>query len=375
MTNYDFAVVGAGVAGLSVAAALSEHATVALIEREGQPAYHSSGRSAAVYIEGYESQVVAALTRASRDFFFQQPGEFCEHPLLHSMGGMTVASARQLNAFEQHIATWQPGNPELREISIDAALQKLPVLNPDYIKRVCFDPSMQAIDVHELLSGFRRLLQARAGALVLGQQVVGLARDAGGWLINTAADEMKPSSGQQISARCVVNAAGSWCEQLAALAGLPAVGLTPMRRTAVLCSVPDSARHWPMVHDCENTVYFKPDAGALMVSPADEHPSAPCDAQPEDLDVAIALDRLQRVTTMTVERVQHRWAGLRTFAPDRNPVLGFDPLLEGFYWLGGQGGFGVQTSPAVSRLAADELLGIARIPEQLRSEIHVERFR
>ena len=375
MVSYDFAVVGAGVAGLSVAAALSEHAKVVLIERESQPAYHSSGRSAAVYIEGYESHVVAGLTRASRDFFFQQPGEFSAHPLLHPLGGITVGGAGQLAAFDAHLATWQPGNPELHEISVNEAVAKLPVLNPDWIKRACFDPSMQGIDVHELLSGFRRQLKTRGGELVLGQSVTGLKRSDGGWLIETLALASGQAAAQEISARCVVNAAGSWCEELAALAGVPGVGLTPLRRTAVLCSVPESARQGPMVHDCENTVYFKPDAGALMVSPADEHPSAPCDAQPEDIDVAIALDRFQQVTTMRVDRVEHRWAGLRTFAPDRNPVLGFDSLVPDFYWLGGQGGFGVQTSPAVSRLAAHDLLGLAEIPEPQRTQIHVKRFR
>ncbi len=375
MSNYDFAVVGAGVAGLSVAAALSEQASVVLIERESQPAYHSSGRSAAVYIEGYESHVVAGLTRASRDFFFQQPGKFSEHPLLHPLGGLTVGGADQLAAFDDHLATWQPGNPELHEISVSEAVEKLPVLNPDWIKRVSFDPSMQGIDVHELLSGFRRQFIQRGGKLVLGQAVTGLNRTDSGWLLNTSALTTDQSSEQDISARWVVNAAGSWCEELAALAGLAPVGLTPLRRTAVLCSVPESARHWPMVHDCENTVYFKPDAGALMVSPADEHPSVPCDAQPEDIDVAIALDRFQQITTMQVKRVAHRWAGLRTFAPDRNPVLGFDPLAPNFYWLGGQGGFGVQTSPAISRLAANDLLALAPIPDPQRAQLHVRRYR
>lgn len=375
MSNYDFAVVGAGVAGLSVAAALSDQASVVLIERESQPAYHSSGRSAAVYIEGYESHVVAGLTRASRDFFFQQPGEFSEHPLLHPLGGLTLGGAEQLAAFDDHLAIWQPVNPELHEISVSEAVEKLPVLNPDWIKRVSFDPSMQGIDVHELLSGFRRQFIQRGGKLVLGQAVTGLNRTDTGWLINTSSRTTDQSSEQDIEARCVVNAAGSWCEELAALAGLTPVGLTPLRRTAVLCSVPESARHWPMVHDCENTVYFKPDAGALMVSPADEHPSVPCDAQPEDIDVAIALDRFQEITTMRVERVTHRWAGLRTFAPDRNPVLGFDPLAPNFYWLGGQGGFGVQTSPAISRLAANDLLALAQIPDPQREQLHVSRFR
>lgn len=373
--QYDFAVIGAGVAGLSVAARLSEHASVVLLERESQPAYHSSGRSAAVYIEGYESHLVADLTRASRTFFFQEPGAFCEHPLLHPLGGLTFASAEQEASFEDHLATWLPGNADLHEISVNEAIKRLPILNPAWVKRVCYDPSMQGIDVHELLTGFRRQLKGCGGELLLGQEVSALHRSDNGWVIDTMASGVADRSQQEIRASVLVDAAGSWCENVAALAGLPAVGLTPMRRTAVMCSLPEEGRRWPMAHDCDHTVYFKPDAGALMVSPADEHPSAPCDAQPEDIDVAIALERFQQVTTMTVDRVQHTWAGLRTFAPDRNPVVGRDPLLENFYWLGGQGGFGVQTSPALSRLAADDLLGLAEIPAEQQKALHVSRFR
>lgn len=372
---YDFAVVGAGVAGLSVAARLAEHASVVLIERESQPAYHSSGRSAAVYIEGYESQLVASLTRASREFFYQQPGEFCEHPLLHPLGGLTFASADQVASFENHLSTWQPGNPELHEISLEEAVARLPILNPDWVKRVCFDPSMQGIDVHELLTGYRRQLKTRGGDLLLGREVSALNNTANGWLISARATGAVADDPQEVHARVVVNAAGSWCDALATLAGLPEVGLTPLRRTAVMCALPDTAQQWPMAHDCDHTVYFKPDAGALMISPADEHLSAPCDAQPEDLDIAIALERFQQATTMQVERVQHTWAGLRTFAPDRNPVVGFDPLAPNFYWLGGQGGFGVQTSPALSALAADDLLGLKNVPDEQRVALHVDRLR
>ncbi len=381
---HDFAVVGAGIAGLSVAARLSEQASVVLIERESQPAYHSSGRSAAVFIEGYESPLVAGLTRASREFFLQQPGEFCEHPLLHPLGGLTLASAQQVSSFENHLRTWQPENPDLHEISVDEAISRLPILNAEHIKRVCFDPSMQSIDVHELLTGFRRQLKATGGELVLGQEVTALQRAEESWTVSTRATNSVDAAPQEFWAHTLVNAAGSWCEELAELAGLPGVGLTPRRRTAILCALPEwpeapdgpaSPGAWPMVHDCDNTLYFKPDAGALMVSPADEHPSAPCDAQPEDMDVAIALERFQQATTMKVDRVQHTWAGLRTFAPDRNPCVGFDPLTTNFYWLGGQGGFGVQTSPALSALAADDLLGVQEIPEQLRRQLHVSRFR
>jgi len=376
--QYDVAVVGAGVAGLSVAARLSEHASVVLIERESQPAYHSSGRSAAVYIEGYESNLVASLTRASREFFFQDPGEFCENPLVHPLGGLTFASAQQTDSFENHLATWQPDNPELHEISVPDALKKLPILNPDWVQRVCYDPSMHSIDVHELLTGFRRQLKNGGGELMLGQKVSALQKVDDGWVVETLATNAANNSQHEIRARMVVNAAGSWCEELAALGGLPPVGLTPLRRTAVMCAFPDEptdAKHWPMAHDCDHTLYFKPDAGALMVSPADEQPSAPCDAQPEDLDIAITLDRFQKATTMRVDRVEHSWAGLRTFAPDRNPCVGFDPLMPDFYWLGGQGGFGVQTSPALSRLAADDLLGLQEIPEVQRLALHVDRFR
>ena len=230
------------------------------------------------------------------------------------------------------------------------AIACLPVLRPAYLGAALLDAGALAIDVHALLQGYLRMLRAAGGAIAGEAEVTGLERRDGLWHASTRAGSFAAPS--------VVNAAGAWADSVAALAGLSSLGLTPLRRSVLTFAAPEGLvfADWPMLVDIDEQFYLKPEAGRFLLSPADETPSPPCDAQPEELDLAIAIDRLEQATTLTVRRISHRWAGLRTFAPDRTPVLGFDPRAEGFFWLAGQGGYGIQTSAALGQAAAALLL-------------------
>ncbi len=362
MEKFDVAVIGAGVAGLSTAFFVAQRgARVVVLEREAQPAYHTSGRSAAMYIEGYENRTVSRLTTEGKDFFFAPPAGFTDTPLLDARGGMTVAGPQEDAPFDRYLKEWQPYCPQLEEVSTARALEICPILNPDWLTRAAWDPTWYAIDTHALIMGFQRGVKAAGGVVATGRSV----------------DELRPA-GDQWHATCaeityaapvVVNAAGAWAADVASLAGLPALPLTPMRRTAAIVPAPDHARAWPLVHTITGNLYFKPESPGLMVSPQDEIPSPPMDAYPEDLDVAVALERFATITTLPVERVLRTWAGLRTFAPDRLPAFGFDPRAAGFFWAAGQGGFGMQTAPGLGRLAAAGIAG-----ETLPADVTVERL-
>lgn len=227
-----------------------------------------------------------------------------------------------------------------------AARARVPVLRADYVAEAAFDPDAMDIDVHALHGGYLRGLKARGGQVVVDARVGALARENGGWRIASKAGEFR--------GRVIVDAAGAWADEVAALAGAKPVGLVPKRRTAILFQPPGGVdvRGWPSVIDIDEHFYFRPDAGRLMASPADETPMPPCDVQPEEIDIAILIDRLEKAAELPVKRVEHRWAGLRTFAKDKTPVVGYDPKVEDFFWLAGQGGFGIQTAPGISRLVA-----------------------
>lgn len=343
MDRFDIAVVGAGVAGLSAAYFCSEHARVVVLEREEQPAYHSSGRSAALYIEGYENPTVSRLTAASGGFFRTPPEGFSEYPLLHDRGGLTIAELGQDDALTDYLNTWSPHCPALTRLDAAQAQSLCPILRADTLSGAAYDPDWKSIDTHALMQGFQRGLSARGGELRSRCEVKKITR--------TQAWQIETSKGV-IAADTLVNAAGAWAGQVAGQAGASDMALSPRRRTAAIVPVPDEARTWPVVHTISGNLYFKPESPGLMVCPQDETPSEPVDAHPEELDIAIALDRFTQVADLPVQRVMHQWAGLRTFAPDRRPIVGPDPRVPGFFWLAGQGGFGVQTSPELGRMSA-----------------------
>ncbi len=346
----DALVIGAGIAGASLAAELARHARVVVLEREAQPGYHTTGRSAALYSQVYGPSQIRALSRASAAFFHAPPTGFAAHPLLRPRG---VALAGRQDQAETVSATFE----EVRErgdvslISGDALRARLPILRDGYVATALMENSAADIDVHALHHGYLRQLREAGGKLVTGAEVRTLGRAGGDWQVETGLGTF--------SAPIVVNAAGAWADEIAGLAGATQVGLVPKRRTALIVDAPaghaDDA--WPMVVDIDEQFYLKPDAGRLLISPADETPSPPCDAQPEELDIAICIDRIERAFDLQVRQVTNRWAGLRSFVADKVPAVGFAPEAPGFFWLAGQGGYGIQSAPAMARLAASMIEG------------------
>lgn len=344
-TDIDFLVVGAGMAGASAAAELAKRGSVAIVDMEGHAGYHTTGRSAALFTEIYGNATIRALTRASRDFLFDTPAGFSEVPLVAPRASLYFAASDEPDA----VARFREDADIARATSVlsEAEVLKLiPIFRPGYVRGGALEEGSADIEVDSLLQGFLRAARARKATVHLGCAVTALRREGERWIVAT--------TGGRFKARVVVNAAGAWGDELARMAGAAPVGLQPLRRTAVLVSVPGGhpAGAWPVALHLGEQFYFKPDAGHLLLSPANEDPSPPCDAQPEELDVAIAVDHFEQAIGTPVRQIHHRWAGLRVFAPDRTPVVGFDPSVPGFFWLVGQGGYGIQTAPAMGRVAA-----------------------
>jgi D-arginine dehydrogenase len=347
----DIIVIGAGIAGASVAAHLAETRRVVLLERESRPGYHATGRSAALFTEIYGSAPIRALTRASRKFLFEPPADFTPVPLTRPRGCLHIGTRAQLPLLHKFRAA--PDIERATEALSPAEARRLcPVLREDYVAGGVYEHDSSDIDVAALHQGYLRLLRMREGRIVNNAEVHALRRTGAGWSVTAGLETY--------AAPIVVNAAGAWADTIASLAGIAPLGLEPRRRTAVLVDPPAevTVSDWPFVSDIEEHFYFKPEAGSLFLSPADETPTAPADAQPEEWDVATAVERIEAATTLRIDRLKARWAGLRTFAADRVPVVGFGSQ-PGFFWLAGQGGYGIQTSPALSRTAAALVQGLA----------------
>ncbi len=348
----DIIVIGAGMAGSAVAAHLSQHLRVQLLEMEAHPGYHSTGRSAALFTETYGNAVIRALTRASRNFFFSPPPGFCETALVRPRPVLMIAEAHQRDQFRAHCESLDPAEPA-EIISTEAALRLCPIVRPEYAAHALISRGPADIEVHELQQGYLRLFKARGGRMATEAEVIGLNRRRGAWEVETR--------GGVYRAPTVVNAAGAWAGRLGALAGAQDIGMVPCRRTAVLIDGPAGVdtHDWPVLWDLAEQFYLKPDAGLLLLSPADETPVEPGDAQPDELDIAIAVDRLETATTLEVRHIRRKWAGLRSFVSDRSPVVGYDARQPGFFWLAALGGYGIQTAPALSELAARLVLAQA----------------
>lgn len=356
--RYDVLVVGAGIAGASLAALLAPQCRVAVLERESQPGYHATGRSAALFSTIYGNAAVRALSRASREFLYSPPPGFSDTPLVQPRGTLYIARADQQKALDAYAALPDVA-PAVRALDAAQAQQLSPLLRPGYVQAALLEADAVDIDVHALHQGYLRRLRQAGGVLQVDCGITALRRGSAGWIVSAGEREFH--------AGIVVNAAGAWADALAVLAGTMPAGVQPLRRTALLVDAPaqiDTAAA-PLTIDIAEQFYFKPDAGRVLLSPADETPSAPCDAVPEDWDVAVAVDRIEQATQLDVRRIVRSWAGLRSFAPDRTPVLGFDRAAPGFFWLAGQGGYGLQTAPAMAALAAAQILG-QPLPEALR---------
>jgi D-arginine dehydrogenase len=350
VANPDILVIGGGIAGLSAAAALSSHARVTVLEAEQQIGFHSSGRSATMLHYALGDRLVRTLTLASRPFFDEPPTEFGDQPLGQRMPVLIHAREDERAELDSLEA----------ELSLFAALDRLdskgvhelcPLLNDHAIHGIA-DRDGRRLDPHALLQGNLRQLKARGGDLVSGERIAAIDWRGGAWTVTS-------ERGGSYSAPILVNAAGSWADGVAAMAGVRPLGLTPTRRTIITFDAPPGARldGLPFAKTVGDELYFAPESGRLFASPMDEVPSEPCDAQPEELEVALAAYRMEERTIVKVERIHSRWAGLRTFTPDRHPAAGFATDAEGFFWLAGQGGFGLQTSPAMAAITASLIAG------------------
>jgi D-arginine dehydrogenase len=341
----DVLVLGAGMAGASLAAELASHCGVILLEVEEQAGRHATGRSAAMFFETYGNATVRALTRASRGFFEEPPAGFAEVPIFRPRGALFVAD-RPREEKLAGIASLSDAATPMQRLDAAAARRICPILREDWVAAAVLDTSGQDIDVAAVHQGYLRQARRQGACFVANAAQTTIERRDGSWQVCSAAGSF--------AAPVLVNATGAWADTVARRAGVRPIGLMPLRRTCVTISlVPEyDIRDWPLVIDVDEEFYFKPDAGQLLVSPANEDLSEPCDAVPDELDVAVAIDRFERATSIEVKRLNHRWAGLRSFVADRSPVAGFDDEAEGFFWLVGQGGYGIQMAPALARAAA-----------------------
>jgi D-arginine dehydrogenase len=346
MVDLDFLVVGGGMAGVSLAAALAPGARVALVEAEPHPGYHATGRSAALFVPSYGSEIFRALTRASAPFMHSPPEPYFPQPLLRARGALHIARSDQQPRFAATLAELRSSGTRVEVLSPEAARERLPLLRREYAACAAFEPNVDDIDVSALLQGFLKRARALGVRVWVGQRITSPKWRQGAWHLDL--------DNEPLCARVLVNAAGAWADEVAAACGAAPLGLRPLRRTAALIDPPAgvAVSDWPALFDVDDQFYLKPDAGRLLVSPADEEPLDPCDAWAEDLTVALTIERIQQALDIDVRRVVHNWAGLRTFAPDRDPVVGFDPRVAGLFWCAGQGGCGIQTAPALARLAA-----------------------
>lgn len=355
MTDVRFAIIGAGIAGTSLAYRLAEALgsadDIVLLEREDQPGYHSTGRSAAVYTETYGPPVIRALTAGSRALFDNPPDGFTDHPLLHPLGVLLIGREQAQAQAEKIYKECRALTPNVRLFEPAEISKLVPVLRPEWTTIGVYEPNAMSMDVAAIHQGYLRGFRAMGGNIVTDADVIEIVQANGRWTLTTRASV--------VQCDVVINAAGAWADEIATKSGLAALGLTPKRRTVLVFQGPDNidTSGWPLVNDVEETFYFKPDAGRILASPEEETPMPPCDVQPDEYDIAVTVDRIQRATTMQINQIENKWAGLRCFFDDGVPSLGFDERADGFFWLAGQGGYGITTSDAMARLATSQLLG------------------
>ena len=354
---YDYLIIGAGISGAAAAYELAAHGTVLLIEAETTPGYHSTGRSAALFTRNYGNGVVRRINQASHDFFLGPPAGFCEHPLLTPRGSLTIAGPGQEAGLDAILQLSAPGH-EIEPVTAAKALRLAPVLRPERVAMAAHEPGVTDIDVAGLHQGYLRGLRQRGGQLLCGMRVEHLAQIAGGWQA-TAGEKV-------VTGRIIVNAAGAWAGHVGNMAGAASIGLVPKRRTAIVVDAPEgiNVADMPAVDFIGSDAYLKPDAGRIMASPGDQTPSEPQDCQPDEFDVAVLADWLETETLVKVRRIGSSWAGLRSFVADESPVVGFDSKAGGFFWLAGQGGYGIMMAPALAQAAAGLILNDA-LPDVL----------
>lgn len=343
----DVIVIGGGIAGATAAAQLAPHRRIVVLEMERTAGYHSTGRSASVWIQNYGPATVRDLTGASRSFFESPPAGFAETPLMSRRSSLFLAPADQSAALDRLLADARG----LREISISEVRSMVAVLRDGYATRAAIETEAFDMDVAAVHGGFLRQVRAAGGAIVLDAPARAIGRAGGTWRVE--------AGGRRFEAPILVDAAGAWADEVARLSGVAPIGLQPMRRTACIVEGPaNQDPAWPLMGDVTRNWYCRPEARTkLLVSPGDETPVPPQDIRPEEVDVATGIAHMQEALDIPVKRVEHAWAGLRTFTPDRSLAIGPDPAVDGFFWMAGQGGYGIQTSPAAGRMLADLVLG------------------
>ncbi|MDD0841821.1 NAD(P)/FAD-dependent oxidoreductase [Pseudomonas sp. Gutcm_11s] len=360
MMHCDYLVIGAGIAGASTGYFLAAHGKTILLEREPQPGYHSTGRSAALYTVAYGTPQVRALTAASRAFLDNPPPGFSDHALLSPRGEMVVDFSDDASELLRQYESGRASVPEMRLLSADEACALVPVLRRDKVHRAMLDPSAADIDTDALHQGFLRGIRQQGGEIRCGREALAIRRENGLWLVDCGDESYQ--------APVLVNAAGGWCDEIAKLAGVAPIGLIPKRRAAFTFLPPEGvdSHAWPCVVDLHEAFYFKPDAGQLLGSPANADPVAPHDVQPEELDIAMGIYQLEEHTTLSIRRPQHTWAGLRSFVADGDLVGGYAVDAEGFFWVAAQGGYGIQTSAAMGEACTALIRGLP-LPERIRA--------
>lgn len=374
----DILIIGAGIAGASTAYFAAPHARVTLLERESQPGYHSTGRSAALFSETYGSDPVRILSRASRPFLSAPPSGFADAPILTPRGALMLAAPGQEALMHDELAAMQRITPSVRGLSAEEVLAQVPVLRPEGVIGGILEPEACDIDVHSLHQGFLRGARQHGATVVCNAPVTRIERQASSHAPGLRTDDQResaPGAGWLVHtpaglwhAKVIVNAAGAWADDIAARAGMKPIGLQPKRRSAMTFAPPEGTdpRAWPMVIALDESWYIKPDAGVLLGSPANADPVDPQDVQAEEFDIALAIHNIQEATTMSIRRPIRVWAGLRSFVADGSLVGGARTSEPGFIWNAAQGGYGIQTCAAMGEACAALARGVP-IPDHLQA--------
>jgi len=345
----DFIVIGGGIAGVAAAAHLAPHGSVILLEMESSLAYHTTGRSAALFVVNYGGEGSRPLAQASQPFLEDPPEGSTDTPLLADRGALWVADESQLEHLRKIADEGLESGAGSRLVETAEMLRMVPKLRPERVAGGLYEPSARDIDVAALHQAFVRIARRHGADIRLSSPVTSLGKLDRGWRVSTPDGDVDCSA--------VVNAAGAWGDRVATIAGIEPIGLQPMRRTAFMVPGDEAYARWPMVVDVDHHFYFRPDGVQLLCSLAEETPSEPVDPRPDMEDVALAIERINQATTLDIRTVSSQWTGLRTFAPDRDLVIGEEPTTSGFFWLVGQGGTGIMTSPAYGALIASQVLG------------------
>lgn len=365
---FDFIIIGGGIAGASIGYHLSQSKQVMLLEQEDAFGFHTTGRSAATYIELLQNQTIVALSRASKAFLSNPPADFAQSAILQACACIVTAKASEQKQLEAVYTLASSMGTQVSTLTLDEIEKLIPIIGKSgNAGRIgVIETQAMRIDVDCLLQGYLRGIKRHGSQTRVRVTIEGISRSDGLWQLETKDSE------QVLQTPVIINAAGAWADQVAKLAGVAPIGLTPKRRTMITFDAPTDTdiSSWPMLAELDGSFYLLPEAGQLMGSPADETPSPACDAQADELDIATAIYNIEQHTNLRIKKVNHKWAGLRTFARDRLPVIGFDPTAEGFFWLAGQGGFGIQTAPALAQLGA--AIALDSNPQQLAQQMNID---